>query len=526
MRNLLLAALIVVIRLHAEELSIESDKIEGCDGYTPITLSQAIESTILNQPRIQSVVQDVQRDTGVFQETAGPFDPVTTVDLRRTIISDSQRIGIKTTESGSINRARLSQAKKFRLGTEVAMNLDVNQVEDPTLDLAFPRFNEGFVTFSLTQPLLRGFVYGIDATSEKGAAFQLRSTYYNTLHTISSFLNETIVQYWEVAKLQKILEVRKKSVERFEELVKKTQRLIDEDQLAKSEINQPLSQLYNEKINLDLAKQELYTNNQLLKIAMGSVAVCSPLDDVFFAVDPIPEVANEPDICRYMDALVMTGRTFRYDLLALQMREEQFRILSLGAKNETLPELNVFFQQDVIDNTVGDRSRKFFSPYEFDRPEKDTTIGLSLSFPFCNDAAEGLYKRFKAQMMQASYDSLFLQQDISARIMDAWMNNTRLRASLKNAVSSVKKFQALVDAENRRLSEGLGSLFNLVEFENNLTFSQVRYLEIKTSIAQNLSSIYFLTGLLLIPGSDFCTLSVNNVTVLPTLIDCHESKEN
>jgi outer membrane protein TolC len=511
-------------KLALTEAEIKTDwgKENPCGKDIPLTLCQAVKLTLEYQQKVKISIESVKRQAGVVQETGAPFDPYGEFDFKTTQTQNAQNIDITTTKHGEINEATIKESKKFRIGTEVSVTADIQQVLDPTLVLTvveplnnFIRYNLSNITFRLNQPLLKGFLYGLEAMEERASIWHLKSTYYDALFSISQDVLDAIIRYWNVVRAQQEILIRKKAVESFELLVRKTKRLVEENQIAQSEINQPLASLFNERANYLAALQELYSSMQQLKLSIGMVPTACISKDLFKAVDDFPELIPEEAICEWMDRLVGYGILYRLDLKASLMRQCEFQTLLQGAKNALLPRLDVFGEYNVMDVKRGRAARQFFSSIDYYIPERNYTAGVVLSRPICNDEAQGRYRRVLADLNKTCYETIDLKQTIMTSVMDIWMNHLRLVKEIKDAQKAAEYFEKLVVDENKRLDAGVGSLFNLIDYQNRQIDSQDRLLSIRRQYAENLARLHFETGMLLTPNSNLCSFGVQNVTRLP-----------
>jgi outer membrane protein len=488
--------------------------LETCGPLIPLSLNEVIQNTVALRPRTGIQIEDVRIQSGRVQQNAGPFDWVADFQFSQNTLTDVFFLGFQQNLDGKISRGTLRGRKKYRIGTEMAVRVDAESVNNPG-DFFFQRFSNAVVTFTAVQPALRGFKFGEDTITELASQYELQAVYYDSLFNISNLIRGSLIAYWNVVRSQQLLKILRESVASFEELASNVQRLIDEDQLARTQINQPLAQLASEQINLKLAEQRLYSDVQALKIAMGTVDTHCFSDSLLYAVHPFPEVERELDVCKLMKCLSDYAVKNRLDRLASEIRIEELAVLVKGAENQTLPRLDFFYEFVMTQFKRDQRSRFFFSSFDFPNPQRDNAVGVIFSYPICNNAAKGLFRRLKAEWRKQELSTEELSQQIVAEVMEAWMDHIRLQQELKRATESVERFQQLVDDENTLLKEGIGSLFNLVDFQTRLTRAQTEQIQIKRNLAENLANLHFFTGTLIRPDSSLCSINVENVTDIP-----------
>lgn len=515
------------LELTEQEIKTDWGKRNPCGTDCPLSLRQALQRTLECQQKIKIAIEQINNQAGVVQQLGAPFDPLAEFDLTCTKTKNAQGIFVTTRKPGENNMATLSEEIKFRCGTAFSVKGQIQQVVDPSLIqppvppnfLDIPFYDQSNITFHVNQPLLKGFLYGLDAMQERAAVWNLQSVYYDSLFSISQDMLDTINRYWDVVSAQQQVQVQKESVESFELLVRKTKRLVDENQLAPSEINQPLASLAAQRVSYYTAQQVLYAAMQSLKLAIGIVPIACISKDLINAVDDFPDLIPEGDLCSRMEAYVQNGVKYRMDLKASVMREGEFRTLLVGAKNEMLPRLDVFGEYNISCLKRGRESREFFSSIDYFIPERNYTVGVVLSRPLYNDEAKGLYRQYMAELRRTAYETIELQQTIMTHVMSAWMNHFRFLKEIADAKKAVEYFGKLVTDEGKRLVAGVGSLFNLIDYQNRLTDSQARLIGIRHDYAQNLAQLHFETGLLLEPDCGLNSFAVQNVTQLPVVHD-------
>ncbi|MEM1283242.1 MAG: TolC family protein [Chlamydiota bacterium] len=506
-------------QLDEEEYNIEElkTKTNPCGINKPLTLTEAVAYTLENQMGIKIAIEEVDRQKGVVQEISGAFDPVTAATLQNTNIANSQSPTFATKLSGNITEATISESKLFRSGTNVSIQTGINQVKDPG-NFLFP-YNEGNLTVGLNQPLMRGFLYGPFTTAELAGKVAYKASYYDALHTISERLLDTIINYWNVVSSQKVVEIRKQTVEAFQDLYEKTLRLVEEDQLAKSEINQPLANLATAQVDYTASLQQLYRDMQLLRLSLGIIPTQCVSKNTYEAVEDFPEIFENVDICQYMNGLICSAYRYRNDIIASRFRETEFKYLLRGAGNDLLPELDLIAEYNLTNYKRGPPSRKFFSGGDIGNPDRRATAGVSFSMPFCNNEAKGRYRRISADLKRAEFETVELQQTVTADVMRLALNHYHIIQEVKEAKKAVLRFEELVVDEGKRLNEGIGSLFNLIDYENNLTSSRETLVLLERDYAENLSRLHFSSGSLLSPDTNLCWVDVGDIRKLPDTED-------
>lgn len=516
---------ITFISLHAQEIEANPRVCSSQKAYT-LTLSDAIAYTLDHQLQIKISELNVVAQRGVVRNAAGPFDPVFDGDISYTHFEHIQcpALNIRTNKDGHETTAFLGASKKARLGTIVSLSAEVDQVDNFCF---FPKpTNIGTITFRVEQPLLRNFMLSQDTVNEQVAKYELSAVYYDNLQTISEQILNTTLQYWEVVSLQKLLVISKQAEERFIKLTEEIKQLIKEDQLARSDIEQPLAQIERQRlINIQLS-QDLYSEIQALKLTMGDINLCAKDADKILAIDNFPEV--ELDVKKLQDIaceLIHYASSYRYDIRASFMRQLAFEALVDGAYNQVLPEVNVRGAVSSTDFRRKGSAEPLLKPLKLRNPQTNLTIGLHVSVPLYNDAAEGTLLQRQAQRAQSVLSTQLLIQETIRDLRQAISDQINLTKELDKANALVQLNQQLITDERKKLLEGFSTLFVLLDFENRLTQSLSEQVSISKQFIQNVARIRFLTGTLLKNEGPASCIEVADVTLLPDL-DKEEEEAN
>lgn len=484
-----------------------------------ITLNEAVASTLRNQVDIQIAILNIQVQAGVLQSSAAPFD--TTVD--NTVFYDRSHdaFGGPPTKFFSTRDIEVDVAakKKTRLGTSFDFN-------------AFHRHysknsRSSQLTFLITQPLLRNFIYGIDRQTEIANRVELAAVELDTFFTMSSKILDTINRYWDVVGGLQRIEVLQGSIKRLEKITEDIKRYIEGRILAANDLNQPLATLALEKEQLILAEQTLYTFKQLLLLAMGAIQeeLCSSYEEKVAVSDLFPERALvKGKDSEYIDDLIRQTFGMRFDILASATREVKNYELLIGAKNQALPQLDAFSSYTRLDVHVKRfgapvNSFDFTAGFPFNISRmSEWRVGVNLSVPICNDKALGFLKQQQAIYQQSIQQTQLLKQDTIVAILDTLNLLQSLEGEILEAEKAAELYSLLFQNEMIKIASGYGSVFEMLNYESNWTSAMLSLVDLEREYFQALANLRFQSGTLLVSNED-CTLSFEDVTKFPLVLD-------
>jgi outer membrane protein TolC len=461
-----------------------------------LSLLDAVEETLANQLDIQLAVEQFYFRQGALQESAGPFDPVFNSVDTYTISQDVQlQLFTKTKRASHETVLFANASKKTRLGTTYSLSTGIDQVINPAF--VPRRYTTGFVAFTVQHPLLRGYRYGRDSAIERANWFELEASYYDTLQEISLRIFNTCTAYWEFVAAEKVRIIRANAVSRFEGITSLIEKLASQDQLARTDILQPLAQLAAKKFELQTAEQEFYRTFEELKFAMNNVEEWPCAHESLFAMDEFPKISfTYESFIQQQCALLRKSAASRYDLQAIASRIQAAVMLVQGARNGLLPQLDVVGGVAKRNFETGRDSKSVASPFSNGPGQTDWTVGVNFSVPLYNDSAEGILRQQQALYAQARLRSQQTTQNVLKDLRQAISDQVTLAAALLDVNDSVSKNESLVHNERIKLGVGISTPFFLINFENSLTDALIQQVAAYKGYIQNIARLRFLTGTL------------------------------
>ena len=499
------------------------------------SLKTAITKTLELEKSIQISVWNVEDSRGVLQESAGPFDTRLDADAAYDLARGRENLsaGVASTSTNGVPSPApdyislddhlwmtdTALNKKTRVGTTFffsAQSLKEQHMSPSVL-----------ITFQVEQPLLRNFMYGIDTQTEKANRLELTAVKWDTLNFISLRILETVYRYWDVVAAEKMLVIQQEAEARLERLVAQTRSLIQGSQLAASDIEQPLARLAVQRGNRIAAEQDLYAAKELLLLAMGEINEESPTSVRAHALrlnmDFPLHLYSGDSIQKSSEDLIHHAFHTRFDILAAELRESKASTLVKGARNQTLPEVNIFGNINKKNNVAGTSlpNDPFYNLSTFGivpgAYEHDWMVGVRLSIPFHNDEAIGFERQQVAMRYQNILQTQLLKQTTVSSILQSINNQILLELQLQTAREAVKKYEEIVRNETEKLNAGYSTVFVLVDFEERLTSAETTLLSINNMLLKNLAVLRYQTGTLLLVDSPDGRISVNDVTTYPFL---------
>lgn len=478
--------------------------------FKPISLPEAISSTIYRQLEIKIANMSVYRQRGAVQEAAGPFDLIFNDQFDELYIDDEEYIplGIKSNLDGTVVNNTVSATKQTRIGTIVTVKSDLTKIHDELLflvgELPAPRVSLADVMIRVEQALLRGGLgQGISFQREKAAKKELEAVKLDLFQVISEKVRDTAIAYWNFVASIKTLIINKNAEKEFEDLLKKVARLIEAKEAAAGDIIQVQASLAIKKRNRIFSANALYVAMKQLLFAMGAMDKNLTREDCDFdqIIEVFPEYpkvqSNINFLHEFTDYLTENALISRFDVLASLTREKVAELILDGLFNSTLPQLNVFTEMTTRDFKVRDDARHLDSALYFKHPEFDWKVGVSLSVPFSNDEAIGAYKQGSAVLNQTILQTLFLKEQLIRDVLVTLQTQIDLGAQIEEANKAVAYYEKVVANETEKLTAGFTTLFELISYKNSLTDSLLLQNILYNQYSQNIANLRFFSGTLL-----------------------------
>lgn len=483
-----------------------------------VSLNYVIQYTLSHQRGIQIAYADTVIAYGDALQSAGPFDTMLESSYQEDKIFDAQDANTYTPLEGHESRLSARVTKKTREGTRGDLSMNIERIENPARFPPFDISNTATIAFRITQPLAKDFEFGLERMDELAFIIEAQAARLEALNQISDLILKSVEGYWNVVAAQGFLSIREDSVNRFVPLVENTQKLINGDQLAPNEINQPLAQLSQERSRKMQAMEDYYAAMRDLKLRMGYDVFLDPctlilIDHSFTA--PNEFLPPHIDPCQYkaiQERLISLALKQRLDLLAANVRVEARRAALKGADNARLPQLDVFAGVVVSNSIFGIDAQTFFSALHFKQAQKNYQLGVQFFYPLENSEASGRYVRRNAELMRQMLTRDQLEQDIISSVQIAWSNHIQLIQRLTYVNLAIERYRVLVENERKKLVEGFSTLFTLIDFENRLTDTYLEKVDVLRSIAINLARLYTLTGSLYIPDACKNIIEIGDLT--------------
>lgn len=316
----------------------------------------------------------------------------------------------------------------------------------------------------------------------KYAKSQKRSSDFNFTSVVNQTVRSVHERFFDLAKQQKLLEVRELAVKRSEDQLNKTQKMFELGSVAKVDVYRSKVNYGNDKISLLQQKNAVMTAKNNLNLVMGrdphtpiAIETDLTLTPIYESVEEMHEesVKNNPVLKKYKE-----------DFISADLNSSR-------SYASVYPSLAAFFNysrsHEEFDRVYG----------EFDK-NWNTSYGLSLSFNLFNgfqDKVRIQKSKLAARNAQESYEDYkrTLKANI-AQLTDSYNAYLEIiQINEENLVAAKEEYR--LAEERYRIGSGTAlevreAQVNLTQAEQTLVAAQYNARIVQAQIEENLGSIH------------------------------------
>ena len=430
----------------------------------------------------------------------GQFDPILGTEMLYTqssTVASQQLIafaGISSIESWNTT-SQASVSGMLHTGTMYNIALAMNKEES-----TFGKFIEewdGMLTFSLTQPLLKGFGTKVNKVRIKQAGNLRQAADAQLKGTAMQTVADVVKAYWDLVGAIERVRVSEESLANAERLlhINETRREIgtaaDIDVLqAKTGVATRQSELIATRSAVGAAEDAL---KKLLDIRDGdffSNARIVPTDRPHLSPEKTVDPAKWEETLQVSVERALNNRP---ELLAANVEIENAALEVMRTRNEMLPQVDVM-------GTYGQggrnhKPRQVF--YGMRQGEIDAmSFGLQGSVPIGNRAARGQFQRAEITRKQAEQRYENVRQSLMAAVHFA-VRNVFTNQTLVESTRQAREFQEVnVTAEEKRLRLGVTTSYQVLLVQQDLTAAQTREVQATVDYEKALVDLQLAEGVL------------------------------
>ncbi len=448
-----------------------------------LTLNEAIRMAVEKNLDVRAELYNSAQFEADINRNRAIYNPLFTA---QTNYSDSttRTAGTSTPVSTVASAFQLNAGLSQLLWTGATATAGFTNVHNKNDKLTYDYWQSS-LGVTLTQPLLKGL--GREATEVNINVSRLSKD--ASLERFNSRLMSTVAQvrteYYKLHSLREERDVKKVSLELAKKILSDTQARVKAGVLPAMEVlNAEFGAVTREKELID-AERAVSDQSDVLHLLLqldpgvGSMqTVDQPSRERFDAIESeaIQKALNRPDV--------------REQKRNLELNELQTKYF----KQKTRPELTLTASAQLtgLDTTY---QRNLDRAFSFDYPV--WSIGLNLSYPLGNDAAENEYRKSRLKTEQISLQLRSLEEnttkEVKAAIRGVVVGFKQIEVADRGKVFAEERLRAFI----RKNEVGLATTKDVLDVENDLAVSKSNQIKAVVGYANALTIYWQVTGELL-----------------------------
>jgi len=395
--------------------------------------------------------------------------------------------------------------KKFSLGGTVKVELNNSRNKtNSSFSSVNPALNST-LTFSLSQPLLKGFgslatkkdIY-IAVNNLKKSKLQLKSK-------IIDLIYSTEEAYWNLVYAYQNLEAKKKSLEEAKKFLKQNKRKVEIGTSAPIDILSAKAEVATRESDIVSAEQTIQTQEELLKYIINSKNK---------SISIVP--TDRPEITSFsakFNKFLLEALNNRPDIDMAKLDLENYKIYVKYRKNQLLPNLSL--QASYYTNGLGGTQLIYGPGSIFDHREVIGTIERSI-WDAIKESVENKYSNYSISLNlkvplsnkkeRAQYTSAKL--DLKKSLLTLKNLENKIYSEVKNGIKNIQTNKTLFDknkialklqgqklkAEKMKLSVGLSTNYQVLTFQRDYANSVANKLQAAINYKLSIAKIKKILG--------------------------------
>jgi HAE1 family hydrophobic/amphiphilic exporter-1 len=481
----------------------------GVQGERDLTLKEAIERVLANDPELAISYISVEKAGYGVKGAKGYFDPVFTMDGTKSRTATPIATIIGGTKSGKLTSTDTSLVPKLTgfspwLGTSYSLTFsDSKQTNDSSFTTLNPQYPSS-LSLNFTQPLWRDL--RIDAgrhsllvakKNQELSAEQLRQR-------VIERVTQAVQFYWELVYAWQNLEVQNEAVRLATEQYESNRRQVEQGLLAPIEVVAAQRQVATYRQTLALSQETLTTAENNLKQMM-----MSGREDPLWNEALIPESQLSLDVSMptLADALKqalasrpeLSGNLLNRDINKLDVRYYQnqkklqvdlIATVTASGMAGTPQEFTPFPDLpsgEVPEILIGGNKQSLYNIWAGNFPT--FKVGVQISLPLSNRTAEANAATALAEGRRLQIVKKQLEMYVEADVRNALEQLNSARARYEAATMAAQSALEQYASEQRQFQSGTTTMYLVLERQNSYVVARSSEVRARANLAEAVANL-------------------------------------
>lgn len=377
------------------------------------------------------------------------------------------------------------------LGSTVSLVMDEARLRDHKANLPFEPAHATSASIIARQPLLKNFGPLVTNAQIRIARRQLEQSHQAFRQQVTGRLAEVMTAYWDLDFSIRNLEVQRQAMESAHELERVTRRRVEVGDLPNLSLMQALAQVASRESLMVEAEARVIDAQDRLLALMNWDRDGAQWDRPIHPAEPLTYFA---DIAIDEAQAIATALENRPDLKQDQIGVQIATIGRDVARRQRLPELNAFASYTVsgLDDSRGGAFDEMA-----DRDYSGYGVGAEFRYPLFNRQARAAYQQALDRVDQANLivenRELLVSREVRAAARAVSTALKQIEATGRQVAADEEK----VAAERKRLDVGERTIFDVLDFQDDLARSRANHARALANFQIALIELARSTGVLL-----------------------------
>jgi len=489
-----------------------------------LSLHEAILKTLENNTEIQLQRTGVQISEWGLRAVQGAYDPVLSIGapppaaaLAATGFTGgvtSQGFGFESRSIPAASRLQAGRDAQAQRNRTFTYNFGMSQLlptggswqftfsnQRTTTNSIFTTLNPQFFTtlaLDVTQPLWRNFRWNQTQQQIRIAKKALDLSDSQFRQRVIEIITQVQKAYYDLIFAIRQVEILQEAVQLARQQHEENQQRVEAGTLPPIELHQSLAEIERRNQELIAAVAQVTVAENALK-----GLILPNLNDPLWRANIVPTESIEyAPLTIDEESALRLALANRPEVKQVQLQKEQADINIRYFANQTRPALNLiaryasfglagtevppspefpFLAGRVATLFLGGPSQAVENALR--QRFRDVAIGVSISFPLRNRAAEAQLGQAKANARAVEYQEQQLRQRIAIEVRNALQNVEAARQSIEAARAARIAREKQLEGEQERFAAGMSTNFLVLQYQNML--SQARGAELQALVAYN-----------------------------------------
>jgi outer membrane protein TolC len=476
-------------------------------GVTPgvtngATSAQSLQTTVgIQQSAAAQSASTASNSQGALVQQTGStiqnFDPAVTGTLQFGHFTTPQNISVVSGITGLVNTqdtGTFALTQAFPTGTSYSFGYSQirQSVNSPTY--TYNPYLTGSLSFTVTQRLLQGFGRAVNTRNIVIAKNTREQADMQFRQQVISSVTSTLNLYWDLVSFLDNVKAKEEALAYNQRLYSDNKKQVEIGTLAPISIVQAEAAVATSQQDLIVAQTQVFQQETIIKDALSRNGIQSPslLNAHVIPTDRI-RVPDVEQVQPFQDAVAM-ALSARPEIAEQRVNVENNKVNARGSKAELLPTLNAFVTlnnnalagaPNTVTNQLGQSSllggltNPFFTGGQgtllsqvFGRNFPDYAIGLNLNIPIRNRTAQADYILDQLTIRQSELALAKQEKQIRVDVQNAMIGIAQARTGYFAAVKARILQEQTLDAEQKKLSLGASTIFNVILIQRDLATAQ------------------------------------------------------